>query len=193
MLLMKITMMQERILTTAESLIQKMGYNAFSYKDIAQVVGIKTSSIHYYYPAKEDLAAAVIDWQLNRLSLFLNELQCNSSLSLQQKLLNLVDKVISLTLHDEMKMCLGGMLASDVISLTEKVKVKVRTFFNVLENWIKEAISEGISDKQRLDTGQPEEFSRYILVQLEGGLLMARLYEDISYVETVKQYIKRKL
>lgn len=189
---MKITMMQERILTTAESLIQKMGYNAFSYKDIAQVVGIKTSSIHYYYPAKEDLAAAVIDWQLNRLSLFLNELQCNSSLSLQQKLLSLVDKVISLTLHDEMKMCLGGMLASDVISLTEKVKVKVRTFFNVLENWIKEAISEGISDKQRLDIGQPEELSRYILVQLEGGLLMARLYEDISYVETVKQYIKRK-
>ncbi|WP_392538028.1 TetR/AcrR family transcriptional regulator [Legionella sp. 227] len=188
---MKITTMQEKILTTAESLIQKMGYNAFSYKDIAQVVGIKTSSIHYYYPAKEDLAAAVIDWQLSRLSFFLNELQFNSSLSLQKKLLSLVDKVISLTLHDEMKMCLGGMLASDVISLTEKVKVKVRTFFNVLERWIKEAISEGVTDKQRLGIAQPEELSRYILVQLEGGLLMSRLYEDISYVETVKQYIKK--
>ncbi len=190
-LIMKITTTQEKILTTAESLIQTMGYNAFSYKDIAQVVGIKTSSIHYYYPAKEDLAAAVIDWQLNRLSLSLNELKFNASLSLQQKLLNFVDKVISLTVHDEMKMCLGGMLASDVISLTEKVKVKVRTFFNVMGKWIKEVISEGISDKEKLDIIQLEELSRYILVQLEGGLLMSRLYEDISYVETVKHYIKK--
>lgn len=188
---MNITMMQEKILRTAESLIQKMGYNAFSYKDIAQVVGIKTSSIHYYYPTKEDLAVAVVDWQLNQLSSFLNELKFNASLSLQQKLLNLVDKVMSLTLHDEMKMCLGGMLASDVISLPEKVKIKARSFFNILEQWIKDAISEGISDKGLLDIFPPEELPKYLLVQLEGGLLMSRLYEDFSYIESVKHFIKR--
>lgn len=191
MSIMKLTLMQEKILATAEHLIQKMGYNAFSYKDIAQVVGIKTSSIHYYYPAKEDLAVAVIDLQLYQLSFFLNELKYNSSLSLQQKLLSLVDKVMSLTFHDEMKMCLGGMLASDVMSLPEKVKVKVRSFFNVLEQWIKEAISEGISDKEWVDIIQPEALPRDLLVQLEGGLLMSRLYEDSSYAETVKHFIKR--
>jgi TetR/AcrR family transcriptional repressor of nem operon len=93
---MKLTLMQEKILDTAESLIQKMGYNAFSYKDIAAVVGIKTSSIHYYYPTKEDLVLAVIDWQLSRLSLFLKELD-RGKLSLQQKLLILVDTVLSIT------------------------------------------------------------------------------------------------
>lgn len=193
MLIMKLTTMQEKIITTAENLIQRMGYNAFSYKDIAEVVGIKTSSIHYYYPAKEDLAIAVIDWQLYRLSLFLHELQADSSLSLQQKLLRLVDKVMSLTVDDEMKMCLGGMLASDVISLPEKVRVKVRTFFNVLEKWLIDVISEGASDKKWFDVFQPEELSRYLLIQLEGGLLMSRLYEDTSYVETVRHFIKRTL
>lgn len=189
---MKLTMMQEKILNTAESLIQKMGYNAFSYKDIADVVGIKTSSIHYYYPTKEDLAVAVVDWQLNRLALFLNELKSNTSLSLQQRLLNLVDQVVSLTLHDEMKMCLGGMLASDVISLPEKVKVKVRFFFNVLEKWIKEEISKGNSNKTTENAlFQSDDLPRYLLVQLEGGLLMSRLYEDNSYIETVKHFIKR--
>lgn len=186
---MKLTMMQEKILATAENLIQKMGYNAFSYKDVANLVGIKTSSIHYYYPAKEDLAVAVIDWQLYRLSIFLKDL--DPSLSLQQKLLNLVDKVLSLTVQDEMKMCLGGMLASDVISLPEKVKVKVRFFFNVLEKWITDTIKEGVSDKESLGIFQLEELPRHLLLQLEGGLLMSRLYEDISYVETVKHFIKR--
>ena len=31
----------EKILIVAETLIQQNGYNAFSYKDIAQIVGIK--------------------------------------------------------------------------------------------------------------------------------------------------------
>jgi TetR/AcrR family transcriptional repressor of nem operon len=187
---MKLTMMQEKILSTAEGLIQRMGYNAFSYKDIAQVVGIKTSSIHYYYPAKEDLAAAVIDWQLNQLSLFLNELKFNASLSLQQKLLHLVDKVMVLTFHDELKMCLGGMLASDVISLSEKVKVKVRFFFNTLEKWISEVIADDACYIKANSIMQSDEPSKFLLVQLEGGLLLSRLYEDSSYIETVKNFIK---
>jgi TetR/AcrR family transcriptional repressor of nem operon len=188
---MNITTIQEKILLTAEGLIQRLGYNAFSYKDIAQVVGIKTSSIHYHYPAKEDLAVAVIDWQLYRLSFFLNDLESNATLSLQEKLLSLVNKVMSLTLHDDMKMCLGGMLASDVTSLTDKVKMKIRSFFNVLMKWIEKVISEGASDNERNDNFQPVELSRYILIQLEGGLLLSRLYEDNSYAEIVKQYIKR--
>jgi TetR/AcrR family transcriptional repressor of nem operon len=187
--------MQEKILVTAENLIQRLGYNAFSYRDIAEAVGIKTSSIHYYYPAKEDLAVAVIDWHVYQLSSFLKELQLNSSLSLQQKLLNLVDKVMSLTVHDDMKMCLGGMLASDVVSLPEKVKMKIRSFFDILGKWIGEAISEGGSDKELVandaDALQPMELSRYLLVQLEGGLLLSRLYGDMSYMDTVKYFIKR--
>lgn len=189
---MKLTTMQEKILKTAESLIQKMGYNAFSYKDIALVVGIKTSSIHYYYPAKEDLAIAVIDWQLSRLSVLLQELKTQTSSSLQQKLLTLVDLLMSITLHDEMKMCLGGMLASDVLSLSEKIKVKVRHFFDSLEQWISEVMGEGVAEGEFFNELFPiEDLPRQLLVQLEGGLLMSRLYDDFSYIETVKQFIQR--
>ncbi|KTC85466.1 MULTISPECIES: TetR/AcrR family transcriptional regulator [Legionella] len=188
---MKLTTMQEKILNTAESLIQKLGYNAFSYKDIALVVGIKTSSIHYYYPTKEDLAVAVIEWQLERLTFSLNELKVDASLSLQQKLLNLVDLVISVTLNNDMKMCLGGMLASDVVSLPEKVKIKVRLFFNSLDKWINEVLVEENSKIEGLNLPvSNENLSKYLLVQLEGGLLLSRLYDDFSYIGTVKQFIK---
>lgn len=190
--MMKITMMQEKILNTAEGLIQQMGYNAFSYKDIAIAVGIKTSSIHYYYPAKEDLATAVIEWQLTRLSNMFDNLKHNSSLSLQEKLLRLVDEVLSLTLHDEMKMCLGGMLASDVLSLPEKVKNKVRYFFNILEKWIEELLhQEHYENKSFNPLCSKDILPKYLLVQLEGGLLLSRLYNDFSYTETTKQFIKQ--
>ena len=183
------TQMQEKILTIAESLIQKMGYNAFSYKDIALAVGIKTSSIHYYYPAKEDLAEAVIEWQLEALSPILSAIQTDPNLSLQDKLRKLVDLVFSLTIENEMKMCLGGMLASDVLSVPEKVRAKARQFFNILEQWIIEILtminykskSEGLYAKKNLP--------KYLLLQLEGSLLMSRLYQDFTYAELLKQFI----
>jgi TetR/AcrR family transcriptional repressor of nem operon len=39
---MKKTNVREQILAIAESFIQTQGYNAFSFRDIAEAVGIKT-------------------------------------------------------------------------------------------------------------------------------------------------------
>ncbi|KTD54959.1 TetR family transcriptional regulator [Legionella sainthelensi] len=189
---MKLTVMQEKILNTAESLIQRMGYNAFSYKDIALIVGIKTSSIHYYYPTKEDLAVAVIDWQLERVLLVLNELKSNQALTLQAKLLHVVDVILSLTLHDEMKMCLGGILASDVLSLPEKLKKKVRHFFDAIEKWMKELLDIEHYKNDSVDAlYSRDNLPKYLLIQIEGGLLLSRLYHDFAYIEIVKQFIKK--
>ena len=50
----------DQILDLAQSLIQTRGYNAMSYRHLADEIGIKTSSVHYYFPAKEDLGRALI-------------------------------------------------------------------------------------------------------------------------------------
>ena len=50
-----------KVLDVAEELIQKRGFNAFSFKDLQERVGIKTSSIHYYFPTKQELASALIE------------------------------------------------------------------------------------------------------------------------------------
>jgi TetR/AcrR family transcriptional repressor of nem operon len=48
------------ILDAAEKRIQRGGFGGFSFREIAADVGIKSSSVHYHFPTKEDLAAAVI-------------------------------------------------------------------------------------------------------------------------------------
>ncbi len=52
---------QTAILDTAQELIQRVGVNAMSYADISAVVGIRKASIHYYFPTKYDLIAALLD------------------------------------------------------------------------------------------------------------------------------------
>ena len=51
---MKTQSVREQLLAHALELIQRRGYNGFSYRDLAELVGVKTSSIHYYFPYSGD-------------------------------------------------------------------------------------------------------------------------------------------
>ena len=52
--------MKTAIMDAAERRIQLGGFGGFSFREIAADVGVKSSSVHYHFPTKEDLAAAVI-------------------------------------------------------------------------------------------------------------------------------------
>ena len=55
----------EEILEVAERHMRAGGFDAVSFRDIAAEVGIKSASVHYHFPQKADLGAAVVQ----RLSL----------------------------------------------------------------------------------------------------------------------------
>src|ERR1700676_3710637 len=47
------------IMDAAEKRMRLAGFTGFSFREIAADVGIKSSSVHYHFPTKENLAAAV--------------------------------------------------------------------------------------------------------------------------------------
>src|ERR1700692_2357706 len=51
---------REQLLDHAQVLLMTRGYNGFSYRDLSALVGVKTSSIHYYFPSKEDLVLEAV-------------------------------------------------------------------------------------------------------------------------------------
>ena len=60
--------MKTAILDAAERRIQAGGFGGFSFREIAEDVGIKSSSVHYHFPTKEDLAAEVVRRWADRTS-----------------------------------------------------------------------------------------------------------------------------
>lgn len=64
---------KEKIVTEAITFITTRGTNAFSYKDISKEIGIKTSSIHYYFPTKNDLIVAVLEHVIQQIKKTENE------------------------------------------------------------------------------------------------------------------------
>ncbi len=50
-----------KILDVAEDLVQRVGLNAMSYKDISEAVGIRKASIHHHFPKKENLINGLLE------------------------------------------------------------------------------------------------------------------------------------
>ena len=51
---------KERLLDAAEIAARSNGYDAFSYADLSRAIGIRKASIHHHFPAKADLALALL-------------------------------------------------------------------------------------------------------------------------------------
>ena len=51
---------REALLTATLERICDVGWTSFSFRDLAQMVGIRTASIHYHFPTKGDLGLALV-------------------------------------------------------------------------------------------------------------------------------------
>lgn len=179
---------KERILTEAEALIQTKGYNAFSFRDIAAAINIKTASIHYHFPCKEDLGVAVIAWHAGKIAQVLSGIGGDASLSPREKIQAFLDAVLTLTFHADNKMCLGGMFASDLQSLPGAIQNEVKKFFVMLLDWL-----EGILVANDFSREVSLSIARQIIALIEGALLLARLYGDVTFLEEARHFIDKTI
>lgn len=181
------------ILDIAETLIQTNGYNAFSFRDISELAGIKTSSIHYYFPAKADLGKAVVARYIDTLHIELTHVLENNAISYKKKINLFLVSVFSKTYASNRKMCLGGMLASDVLTLPEMIQVEVRTFFSRIEKWLEQLLLQGKASGDFHFTGKVKKEAEFILALLEGSLLLARLFQDEGKLQMARKQIESHL
>ena len=187
--LMKGDSMNQRaieILNSAEKIIKKRGFNAFSYKDISAEVGVRTSSIHYYFPQKSDLAAELVKRAITRSQEFLK--------NIEEKDLSSIDKLSSFSESfilgsSEKAFCLCGMLISDLETLTQEIQLLLQRYFNTSESWIQKIISQGKSNGEIIDSVNAELFASQYLAALEGGMLISRVKEQSNYLESINSNI----
>src|SRR5690606_41201562 len=106
-----------QIMQHSQRLVQERGYNGFSYRDISALIGIKTSSIHYYFPQKEDLLLAVVQQYHSRWQAAVQAI--DTSLSADAKLRAYVEMHRQTFCNTE-RICLAAALAAELASLDRK-------------------------------------------------------------------------
>lgn len=161
----------DRILDVAERLVQARGFNAFSYADIAAAVGIRKASLHHHFPAKADLGVALVERYHRRFFAALGTiLDDNAAAPLRlQQYVEVYGRVLR-----KNRMCLCGMLASDIATLPRPVRERVSEFFVQNAAWVARVLEEGRSGRGIQFDGPAAAVAAVFVSALEGAMLVAR-------------------
>lgn len=165
----------QKILTLAQKKVQTKGFNGFSYRDLAEEIGIKTSSIHYHFATKDDLALALVTTYREAFNLELEKILATEQDPRSQ--LEIYVKLFENNLAVENKFCLCGMLASEVNSLSNRVKQAIQGFFLDNELWLSRLIANGQAQRRFKVKNSPDLIAARLLATFEGAMLIARSTE----------------
>jgi TetR/AcrR family transcriptional repressor of nem operon len=185
------TATRERILDVAQAMIQENGYNGVSFRDLSVVVDVRSASIHYHFPSKEDLGEALIDRYRSVLSAgraALDDRGLSPGRTLKQYV-ELLRSGFRATGH----MCLCGVLAAEMSSLPERVAAGVRAFFAENEHWLAGVLARGRSSGEFHFAGTADRAAEAVFASLEGGLMSAWTFKDEGRIASVGKLVLESL
>jgi TetR/AcrR family transcriptional repressor of nem operon len=166
-----------RILDVAERLVQIRGYNGFSYADVASELGISKASLHYHFPGKAELGEALIGRYASRFADALEEIDRRGGEAPAK--LDAYARIYADVLRDR-RMCLCGMLAADYDTLPKPMRDAVIRFFDENEAWLTGVLEHGREEGALRLSGSASEAAQALVSGLEGALLIARPYGDVT-------------
>ncbi|MCA1645288.1 MAG: TetR/AcrR family transcriptional regulator [Chloroflexi bacterium] len=175
-----------RILDVAERLAQGRGFNGFSYADVAAELHLTRAALHYHFASKTELGEALIGRYAGRFAAALEVLD-TSDLGAPAKLQGYVKLYVNV-LRDK-RMCLCGMLAAEYQTLPQRMRAAVIHFFDTNEAWLQRVVDQGQHDGTLHNDGSARDIARAIVGGLEGAMLVARPYDDISRFQAAATHL----
>ena len=175
--------MKEKLLEAASELVQKRGYNDFSYADLAGIIGIKTASIHYHFPSKADLGRSMAQRYTKD---FIANLGDPNLISIKVALEKYISAFKSSLRNG--RMCLCGMIGAEVESVPTEIAEEIAVFFHVNEVWLATVLTRnGLASKTA------SKHAKTLIAALEGGMIMARVKQDLKVFDDVAEVMLNNL
>ncbi|MCB4767857.1 TetR/AcrR family transcriptional regulator [Ancylobacter sp. Lp-2] len=183
------TDVREALMTAAKATVQAHGYNALSFRELAKEVGIKSASVHYHFPTKGDLGAALAHRYTEEGAASLAELLATSNDATW-----CLDKYIAIfrsALANDNRMCLCGIMSAELDDLPNEVRIEVDKFAEMNVGWLMKVLSRGTPSADEQDL---QDRAMAIFAAIEGAQLVARGCQDIGiYDRTIRAYRKTGL
>jgi AcrR family transcriptional regulator len=158
----------------AAHLLMSRGFNGFSYADISSHLGVKNAAVHYHFPAKSDLALALIEDYRKILRKNTAEFMAYGGSALPQ-----VEGLFAFT-NKQCQLgrciCPFGAFSVDYTDLPEDVRQEMQRFMDETINWLTQVLEVGRKQQELEFTGKPGSKALSILATLQGARQMARIH-----------------
>lgn len=173
---------RDRLETAALDSVQRNGLKGLSFRTLADEIGIKSSSVHYYFPEKSDLARTLIERYSQEFKSQLSAID-NHRWGLRKKIKAFVE-IFEKVARQE-KLCLCGMMAADLEQLDDDNRQLLSEYFLDTERWLV-SLFERHRDELQTSTGS-QVLARGLLSALEGALLLDRAVGDDKRIKAQKE------
>jgi TetR/AcrR family transcriptional regulator, transcriptional repressor for nem operon len=166
---------REVIMAIAKPMVQARGYNALSFRDVAREVGVKSASVHYHFPTKGDLGAALAGRYADEAKAFFDGLSLEPSAFDQT--ITAYTGVFRSALENDNRMCLCGIMAAEYDGLPAAVRTQIDRFTDVNVEWLAMILSR---HKPKVKTETIREQAVAAFAAIEGAQLVSRGQGDIK-------------
>lgn len=175
----------DEILSLADRLIRRKGFNGFSYADLASIMQVRNAAIHYHFPSKTGLATTVINKELHTV---VNGRLEGTHLPGNEQLKNIVTMFFQRSLSEQL--CLPGSLAAEYLTFTDEMQEKVREMCRDYQQWMAEILEKGRRDRSLYFEGSPADRALLVLSVLMSSLLLCRVMGRQIFDQTIDQLLK---
>jgi len=148
------------IMDAAERRMRRGGFSGFSFRELAEDVGIKSASVHYHFPTKETLAAAVIRRYRERVAELIERRLRHDSNSIRVWV-----RAFRGTLRSEDQMCPATVLAASSLDLPAELNTEVGLFFNMCIDKL-------------IESGSSKDEASHVIATITGALVLANSMQD---------------
>ena len=160
-----------QILDIAERRMRETGYNAVSYRDIASEMGIKSASLHYHFPKKEDLGAALTRRYADNFASALNQI-ASQERNPKDRIKAFVD-IYRFELQQRGLVCLCAVLGAETAGLPDRVSLEIKNFFDENVEWLTQQY-------KALNKDNPNKYAKTALSLLSGAMIVSASSKDIT-------------
>lgn len=181
---------REQIMDRAAGLLMSRGFNGFSYRDISSYLGVKNAAVHYHFPAKADLALALVNEYRNTLRKGTSEFMAYGGSAEQQ-----MEGLFAFTIkqcHLGRCICPFGAFSIDYAELPDGVKKATTEFLQETINWLTQVLDVGRSQNEFGFDGESRPRALTILAALQGARQMARMH-GMEVLEEIISQVRKDL
>ncbi|MFT5277692.1 MAG: TetR/AcrR family transcriptional repressor of nem operon [Glaciecola sp.] len=177
---------REALLNAAEHKARIGGYSNFSFRELANEVGIKSASVHYHFPTKEDLGAELAKRYTENFLSALGDPDELVKLS-QDPIEHYVGKFRHALIADQ-KMCLCGLFGAESDALPNKVKLHTKAFFLKNIQWLQKAIEK----REGANTTPVKARNKavFILSLLQGSMMLSKVLDSNEIFSIATTFIE---
>lgn len=173
---------RSQLTSAALDTVQRDGLQALSFRRLADSVGIKSSSVHYYFPEKSDLASALIEQYSAQFLESLTDISQRRWV-LRKKLIAFIALFERVARNEQL--CLCGMMAAELKHLSDANRLLLNTFFKDTERWLIDLFNVHSTE---LNTSlSASQLAKAMISGLEGALLIDRVSGNSQQIKAQKE------